>query len=198
MSHMSMYDQRRRRRGDPDDDPDDDDDKWETTADGRKILKDGHSIHVGLEMCDALQRCVATSAMAREARRVFSDADAATHRPGYRFPDAGGTGAFSRDAAERARAESIREMCDAWKTPPSASIHDALPAGSYPLNGAKAGDICTTDGRAGHLQEGDGGLVCVPDGLSHPSRADASHATDPRDQAYVEYCRRISDAWRTS
>jgi hypothetical protein len=60
--------------------------------------------------------------------------------------------------AEWARAEGIRQMCDAWRTQDAPGVQN-LPAGRYPLS-AGEGNPCSIDGVAGTLQREGEYLVC--------------------------------------
>jgi hypothetical protein len=68
------------------------------------VLRDGQARRIPLMLCDALQRSVA------EARPAAFDA--AAHRPGYRIGDAA-----AQDARNRAHAEYVRNLENAWKSP---------------------------------------------------------------------------------
>src|ERR1035437_9249050 len=97
------------------------------------ILKDGESRSCRLMMKDSITP--------RDAV-IF---DAASHRPGHRYP-------ATNDAAKRNEmyADADRELSDAWKTktPP--------PSGAYPEGTSHAGGACTVNGSPGTLQRIDG------------------------------------------
>jgi hypothetical protein len=95
---------------------------------------------------------------------------ASLHRPGQRFA----VDAAARACVEQARAEGIREMCDAWKTPPTAEFR-----------GQQPGDQCTINGASGHLNHR---LECIPD-----RRQDAM---DARERTYREMVDDLQNAWR--
>jgi len=88
--------------------------KYDLDDDDDTMIPDGGRVRVPLYLCDdATQRAI--------AGQTF---DAAAHQPGYRM---------ASDAARRkvqdARAQWIRKMCDAWRTPhKDASEPDAAEA----------------------------------------------------------------------
>jgi hypothetical protein len=112
--------------------------------------------------------------------------------------------------AEWARAEGIRQMCDAWRSQdaPAAQI---LPLGAVPkhIGTVKAGDACTLDGAPGvYVDGGDGNLYCrtrpmhstrsgTSSGDAVPRIMDAATAQKIKDAAYNEMVTDISNAWRT-
>jgi hypothetical protein len=199
MPHVTLLDSRRRR-------PDEDDEDFETTADGRKILKDGHVFHVGLSMMDGVQRAVAMSDMARRSRAAFGDQFALSlHQPGFRTTDAAGN-VVDRSASERARKEWIAEMQDAWRPKADAQPSSATvkPFGAIALT-AGEGNSCTIDGRPGTLiREGDW-LFCRPsrrggaaDMLPRKRFMTHDEAQPIKDEAYLEYCDELTNAWKSS
>jgi hypothetical protein len=100
--------------------------------------------------------------------------------------------------AEWARAEGIREMSDAWKTPPpvlDAAAVAVLPAGRYPLS-AGEGNPCTIDGAVGTLQRDGNYLVCRAKPPIGPTRSGTS-AGDAKDVAWREMVDHVTNAWKT-
>jgi hypothetical protein len=108
-------------------------------------LEDGERIRVGMTFMDSTQRSVARAGKAPLVVDAFGDADRlALSRPGYRYP-------VSRTAADVNRTlaydQANADAEAAWRKGPV----KPLPAGAYPSNGAKVGDICTINGAPGHL-----------------------------------------------
>src|SRR5262245_12881700 len=118
-----------------------------------EVVPDGYGIKVPMTFMDSMQRAVA-----RSAKRPLHDGrgNRAGHRPGFVYGDG------NNDAKAQAFADANRDAEEAWKRP----------AGGYPPEGAKAGDLCTYNGAPGHLRERDGGLVCVPDEQHDAARFD--------------------------
>lgn len=81
----------------------DDDDNFETTADGRRILKDGGRARVSLMDSDPLQRSVALNL--HDGRGNIPG-----HRPGFAFSDAS-----TREAIEKAHADYAAALTTAWQ-----------------------------------------------------------------------------------
>jgi hypothetical protein len=164
--------------------------KWEIieTATGRVIdtddpmLRDGQTLRVPMTMRDSMsemQRSVADHKMARERFGLNDALD--LHRPGQRFS----TDAAARARVEEARAEGIREMCDAWKNPPVAD-----------QRGQRPGDQCTIDGQPGHLNHR---LECLPDkrqDSAPPRTMDAIDAQKIKDAAWLQSVQELEQAWR--
>jgi hypothetical protein len=175
--------------------------------DDHPVLRDGETLRVPLHMRDhetlsPQQREVMAGKAARRAddaaRRFGLDDGLALHRPGQRFA----VDAAARERVEQARAEGIRDMCDAWKTPPPESN-----TGVGELRGAKEGDACTVreggvgEGGPGHLRVVNGKLTCVPDqrsqdGASVPRTMDAADAQKIKDAAWREMVDELEGAWR--
>jgi len=72
--------------------------------DGR-VLRDGESIRVSLDMLDHSIDSV--------QRQIAATFDARLHQPGFRTSD----DVPVRDARRQARAEYVRRLCDSWKRP---------------------------------------------------------------------------------
>jgi hypothetical protein len=117
--------------------------------DDDNILKDGERLRVPMTLMDGIQQAVA-----RESLRVTDGAGKTVglHRPGFRLS---ATDARSTDLDVYAEYEKF--LVDSWKTP---SITGAGERGQV---GAREGDLCTIDGRPGHLKKVNGELSCVPD-----------------------------------
>jgi hypothetical protein len=113
--------------------------------------------------------------------------------------------------SEWQRELGIREMSDAWKTPPpvlDAAAVQNLPAGRYPLS-AGEGNPCSIDGAVGTLQREGGYLVCRAKPTIGPTRSGTSAGDAvPRTMSVEdgqrfkdESCRAMvseqSEAWRT-
>jgi hypothetical protein len=147
-----------------------------------EVLEDGERLVTGgLLFMDSAQRAVAKQF--KRTRLHDGRGNPAGHRPGYIF------GLDSNDDARaRAYADANAEAEAAWRTPPA----KPLPAGAYPSNGARNGDICTINGAPGHLRERDGGLICVPDEQHDAARF------DDRERALAEVAARDRDAWRNA
>ena len=96
--------------------------------DARGVIRDGFGLRVPMEFMDSIQRQVADAKRRKTVQydpqgcvkstfeeEVEEDAmtfDAAMHRPGYRYA----TDASVNDAAVKAYNDSVREMCNAWRT----------------------------------------------------------------------------------
>ena len=166
--------------------PDDDD----------PVLRDGQTLRVPLHMRDhetlsPQQREVMADKAARlslddAARRFGLDDGLALHRPGQRFA----IDAAARERVEQARAEGIRDMCDAWKA------SDAAPPKGEVV-GARPGDKCMTDDkRPGHLNAR---LQCVADEHSQdsaPPRMTMDEMQRVKDEAWLQMCRELEDGWK--
>ena len=127
------------------------------------VLRDGQRIFVPLNMCDSQQREVV-----EHFEHLRADDALAQHRPGPRYI----VDEAARARVEQARAEGIREMCDAWKNPPAES------------------------NITGHLNHR---LECVPDQRrtdAVPRVMDAATAQRIRDEAWEESVRADENAWR--
>jgi hypothetical protein len=152
------------------------------------VLRDGQRIFVPLNMCDSQQREVI-----QHFQHLRAEDALAQHRPGPRYI----VDEAARARVEQARAEGIREMCDAWRKP----VADA--AGEF--RGQQPGDVCTVreggvdEGSPGHLRMVTGELRCVPDQRrtdAVPRVMDAATAQRIRDEAWEESVRRDENAWR--
>jgi hypothetical protein len=145
------------------------------------ILPDGSRLKVPMTVMDSVQRNIGGTQLVVDAH---GNSDLyALRRPGARYPTQRTTADVMRQVAYDEANEAAEE---AWRTPPA----KPLPAGAYPANGAKVGDICTINGAPGHLRDRDGGLVCVPD-----DQHDAL-PVDDREAAYREIEQRDNNAWR--
>ena len=138
--------------------------KWEIieTATGRVIenddddvLRSGQTLRVPMMFRDSmspLQRSVAEDKAMRDAARSFGLDDAlALHKPGQRFV----VDAAARARVEQARAEGIREMCDAWKNPPTGMTmrppgESCSSSGCGMLSGAAVTMIPSKGANSGH------------------------------------------------
>jgi hypothetical protein len=155
---------------------DNDDDDFEL-INGRKVLKDGRTLHVPMtrmsmmDGLDEVQRAVARDA---EKHRV-TDANGSTlglHRPGFRVSDV-----FATDERRRIYDGYDAELRDAYKM-------------TKEFVGQREGDLCTINGFPGHLhRDANGRLTCVPD-----VRRDGMQ--DERQAAYAEYTRTLENSWR--
>jgi hypothetical protein len=126
--------------------------------------------------------------------------DAASHRPGHRFPSGtqdslhkhGHRYGVHDAATEKAYADAESDLSNSWRGNTGA----APPAGSYPEGTSHEGRACTVDGAPGTLRAipgHDGWLQCVAD--TNDSRPDAQEI---KDSAYSEYDLRIQNSWRTA
>jgi hypothetical protein len=164
----------------------------EDDADG--ILQPNRILRVPMMMRDSmspLQRSVADAKMARDAakQRFGLDDALALHKPGQRFC----TDQTARARVEQARAEGIREMCDAWQRKPN--VNSETGVGSHELRGQQPGDQCTINGAPGHLNHR---LECIPDKRQDavPRVMDAAESQRIKDQAYREMVDDLTNAWR--
>ena len=149
------------------------------------VLRDGQRIIVPLNMADSRQREVSEHFEYLRAEDAL-----AQHRPGPRYI----VDEAVRARVEQARAEGIREMCDAWKRKPDANSESGYGSGEF--RGQQPGDQCTINGAPGHLNHR---LECVPDQRRQdavPRVMDAATAQRIRDEAYEESVRRDENAWR--
>jgi hypothetical protein len=115
---------------------DDDDDIFETTASGKRILRDGARVRVSLTD-------------AQTARLHDGRGGEPGHRPGFAISDA-----VVHDERQRAYEEYDQQLGDAWRK-------DAAPFGAYPLS-AGEGSECTINGAPGTLVREGNCLVCKP------------------------------------
>jgi hypothetical protein len=153
-----------------------DDDENETF-----ILRDGERLTVPMFMKDgginprlnAVQRAIATT-----QQRDAATFDAASHRPGHRYPSGtndslhqpGFRYGVTDTAMEKVYADRDRIMSDSWRDNAGAgTINNAPPTGSYPEGTSHEGSACTVDG-----------------------------AQQTMDAAYAEYDLRIQNSWRTA
>src|SRR5262245_50605884 len=133
----------------------------ENLPDDDEVLRDGQTMRVPMMMRDGVG---------------FTDS-LAQHRPGQRFS----VDAAARARVEQARAEGIKEMCDAWKNPPD-------------VRGQQPGDQCTINGAPGHLNHR---LECIPDKRQDSVPVhDAAAGQRIKDEAYAEMCRELTEAWK--
>jgi hypothetical protein len=147
------------------------------------VLPDGAKLKVEMVMMDSVQRNIGGTPLVVDA---YGNADLfALSRPGPRYPTQRTTADVMREVAYQ---DSEQAAQDAWRTGPP----KPLPAGAYPSNGAKVGDICTINGAPGHLRDRDGGLVCVPD---DDDTGDAMTG-DARERAYAQRALEDENAWR--
>ena len=158
------------------------------------VLQDGHSLRAPLYLMDGkpnpqldpTQRAVAKEA--RTGKLLVSDGtDHALnlHKPGFRYS----TDAGERTAADAALTEAYeaRELADreAWRSndmgdhPLISKIRGTVP-------GKQEGGRCSIDGKPGRLQMVNGKLECIADGRQ-----------DAVEDAYREYDRQQSEAWRS-
>jgi hypothetical protein len=123
------------------------------------------------------------------ANRFGLDDAAALHRNGPRY----NTDADARRRVEEARAEGIRDMCDAWKRKPAANSETGV--GSHEFRGQQPGDKCTINGAPGHLNQR---LECVPDQRQDavPRTMTADAAQKIKDAAWLEMCRDLEGEWK--
>ena len=123
--------------------------------DQRGIIKDG--VRMRVQFRDARQHFGdARSYWDRNKDALLvTDAIGGTegNRPGFRVLDA----PINRQAIADARAAYLNDLENAYKTPPTG-------AGEQGAIGQRAGDLCTINGRAGHLRMVNGTLQCVADG----------------------------------
>jgi hypothetical protein len=146
------------------------------------VLPDGSKLKVPMTFMDSVQRNIGGTPLVVDA---YGNADAyAMSRPGPRYPTVRTTRDVAREVAYQDSEQAAR---DAWRTGPP----KPLPAGAYPAEGAKVGDVCTINGQPGRLCDRDGGLVCVPD---DDDTDDA--ATDARERAYAQRALEDENAWR--
>jgi hypothetical protein len=126
-----------------------------------QVLKDRHTMRVPMRMADSASRIL-------------------LHRPGFAVADGA-----SREAKQSVYDAYDAELAGAYLNTPTTG------PGSREYVGQRAGDICTIDGKAGHLRFGpDGKLTCVPDQQRDHKMADA------REEAYLAYEAELTNAWR--
>ncbi len=104
-----------------------------------------------------------------DSQLVVTDADmtgSSGNRPGWRVADA----PLNRQAIADARAQYDADLTNAWKTG----------AGERGVIGERESDLCTIDGRAGHLRNVGGRLQCVPDGADDACRRRKTKRYDPQ------------------
>ncbi len=163
----------------------DDDDNFETLPDGKKILKDGRSTRVRLQMRDSLsplQRAVMHDSEQRRARLHdgHDNTDLVGHRPGYIMSDA-----VDERERERAYRNYTIDAINAWR--PTA-LEDW---------GATAGAVCMTDNKEpGHMRRIGSRLVCVPDNQRDALHVGIDHQQRMRAE-YAAYDSWVSQQWRS-
>jgi hypothetical protein len=152
-----------------------------------RIMRDGEVVRVPMMMRDSKDAW--RDEMAKTGfRRSYAKLDDAAKRlgltdhldlcrPGFRYC----TDAAARDAKEAAYRAYDEEQTNAWRKSGT---------GSIPFVGQRAGDLCTINGRAGHLQMVDGELQCVPN-----EHADALPLMDVQ-TAYALTDWEAENAWR--
>jgi hypothetical protein len=146
------------------------------------VLRDGQTLRVPLHMRDGMsemQRSVADAKAARDAANKFGLSDAADlARPGPRYADA-----TARAHVEEVYQDEKRKLQDAWRQP----VAD--------VRGQQPGDKCTIDGAPGHLNAK---LECIPDKRQDavPRMMDAAAAQRIKDEAWLEMCRDLEEAWK--
>jgi hypothetical protein len=141
----------------------DDDDAFETTADGRKVLKPGRSFRIGM--------------MDHAMKIGDGRANFAANRPGWRID-----GSAANDAA-MARRKSEYQKYDAAVKSAYTGFGSASAA---EFRGDQPGDLCTVRGAAYPLDFGSAGhlnadLVCVPDNPKLVNDAKRRKKTQYRD-----------------
>jgi hypothetical protein len=176
------------------------------------ILRDGQSVRVPLYLRDGSispdllphQRAKAMAAQQTEdaVARKFGLSDAMQlHKPGFRRNTDVAALERSRaayvayDAADAVAYKHIRDYNEQTGSEPrntgtgAPAKGSGAPAGAYPLS-AGEGTACTINGAPGTLVRQGNWLVCQP-----RSRQDAA-AFDAKAQAYADYDREMSNAWR--
>ena len=164
------------------------DDNWLIVKDGTrilKVLKDGCKVStsmMAMDAANATHQQAMFDATESQRSRNFGLKDAADlRRPGFRFQ----TDAAGRDAKARAYHDYETSQGEAWRSPPTGE-------GSHGTYLARPGNSCA-DGRAGHLREIDGELVCVADN----SIFGEDHALNDRELAHAEHRHYLENAWRS-
>jgi hypothetical protein len=128
----------------------------------------------------------------------------AMSRPGFRTLDCD----FGGSAKRTAYADYERRICDAWKNEPTPTGE-----GERGVIGQREGDLCTINGRAGHLRMMNGALQCVADHSDmqtveewdERTCPDANHTVDEiaaahrrrMDRIYADHARWLSEQWKT-
>ena len=115
---------------------------------------------------------------------AFGDSGAGLRRPGYRI---GPARQAARRAINDAYAQYESEQASAWMNNPPTGFDSRGPRGAQPR------DTCVIDGRAGHLREIDGKLVCIADN----SILGEDHALNDRELAHAEHRHYLENAWRS-
>lgn len=150
------------------------------------ILRDGQSVRVSLFMRDGainpdLTPTQRGKALAHQqtqdaVARRFGLSDALQlHRPGFRY----NTDSAALERTRQAYALVDAEAANAWRKDPTGTFR-----------GQQAGDLCTINGAPGHLRKVNGKFECVPDRIQDAATFDA------KAQAYADYDREMSNAWR--
>ncbi len=148
--------------------------------DERGVLRDGRTAITSVMLRDS-----ADNSWRKEMDRRFHDGHGGSvgHRPGFVVGRS-----VNNDARERAYATYDAEIGRAWANAP-------VGAGDRGQRGAQEGDQCTIDGAPGHMRMVPNvGLQCVADRST--DRADG-RVVDARQQAYLDYDKSVSEAWRT-
>jgi len=155
------------------------------TDDPTYVLKDREKARVRLSLRDAkdyprseLEEHLRRHSL-RDARRFGLADPFALNKPGFRFC----TDAKQLAAIDEAYAAYNYEQTNAWRGPTADN--------TQPFIGQRSGDPCTINGRAGHLRDVKGKLVCVPN-----NHADARSMMDAREAAYRLTDWEAENAWR--
>jgi hypothetical protein len=190
-------------------------------------LRDGYRLSVPLTVRDAaspVQRAIMRDAARRQMAQPRTDARAffdayrdrllvvdsrapddpfAMSRPGFRTLDCDFAGSAKRDAY----ADYERRICDAWKNEPTPTG-----VGERGVIGQREGDLCTINGRSGHLRMMNGELRCVADQSDMQTVEEWDERTCPdanltvdeiaaahrqrMDRIYADHAHWLSEQWK--
>jgi hypothetical protein len=116
----------------------------------KRILDDGEKLTVPMRFADgSTGRVAITDAAGNSDLHTFS-------RPGFRVAN----NAFARGELKAAYAAYERDLGDAYKAPADIPPTGFGSASASEMRGDKEGDVCTINGRPGHLNAK---LECIPD-----------------------------------
>jgi hypothetical protein len=134
---------------------------------GKKVLKDGRKLTVGLAMMDSLDEV--QRAVANKTRITDAQGGTGLHRPGFRVSKA-----FPRD----------QSIYDSYEQMKAAEFKCDVTGAAI---GHQEGDSCTKNGNRGTMHLIEGKWTCVPN----------NSATDAKAEAYAIYDYDLVNAWRT-
>jgi hypothetical protein len=189
--------------------------------DDDRIVEDGESVRIRLDMMDALQRSI-HQADQQSRRQTIPVVDTTFHVPGYVQVADSPAIRDARKAAMDARREMIDRATNAWRSPSNpplprptsfqdanamrreardAYIQRTCDAWRTPVSDAAQPDLSTTTFHRVSPQAFSQALARGgdPSRMMQPQRPPGSDDNPQarRDRAYKEYCDRLGSAWKS-